>query len=56
MPTPVGPVEPDPNDPELWPEWYDEEDWSRQGHGAAVRIVALVVVLGLVLLALAALI
>ncbi len=26
MATPVGPVPPDPNDPDLWSEWYDDED------------------------------
>ena len=51
MPTPVGPAAPDPNDPDLWEEWYDEdEDDAGSGFGWPVRIIALVVVVGFVLL------
>lgn len=57
MPTPVGPVPSDPNDPDLWDwdgAWDDEEEWDREVsptrrwlHVVAVGIVvfALVVLL-----------
>ena len=55
MPTPVGPAPRDPNDPDLWEEWYDEDededyDGAGPGFGWPIRIVALVIVVGFVLL------
>lgn len=52
MPTPVGPVPRDPNDPDLWEEWYDgdEDDDVGPGFGWPIRIVALVIVIGFLLL------
>ena len=55
MPTPVGPVPPDPNDPDLWEEWYDadaDEDDADvgPGFGWSLRIVALVILVSFVLL------
>jgi len=49
MPTPVGPVPPDPNDPDLW-------DWGEFGANVSPRkrrwqrAIAGIVVLGLVIL------
>lgn len=53
MPTPVGPVPRDPNDPDLWDEWYDADDPDDDlgpGFGWPLRIIALVIVIGLVAL------
>lgn len=53
MPTPVGPAPRDPNDPDLWEEWYDadeEDDDAGPGFGWPIRIVALVILVGFVLL------
>lgn len=54
MATPVGPVPRDPDDPDLWEEWYsDEADDPATGasrYALPVRVLALVVVVGLVLL------
>ncbi|MEA2932206.1 MAG: hypothetical protein QOI56_991 [Actinomycetota bacterium] len=58
MATPVGPVEPDPDDPDLWTEWYDDGDGEVAGDegrgpgrfGWPIRLVALVAILGIVLL------
>jgi hypothetical protein len=57
MPTPVGPVPRDPDDPELWDEWYDDdgdaddaEDDGAPRFTWPVRVVALLIVLGIVLL------
>ncbi|HEX8770123.1 MAG TPA: hypothetical protein VF711_05070 [Acidimicrobiales bacterium] len=55
MATPVGPVAPDPNDPDLWNEWYDAEDTAEDDRtpsrfGWPVRIVALLVAIGIALL------
>ncbi len=54
MPTPVGPAPRDPNDPDLWEEWYDTEDgevaMGRSRFGWPVRIVVLVVIVTLVVL------
>ena len=54
MPTPVGPVPRDPDDPELWDEWYDADeddgDDGAPGFTWPVRVVALLIVLGIVLL------
>jgi len=50
MPTPVGPVERDPNDPDFW-DWGDddEEDLPRSRHPWRAVLVV-IVVLSLVLL------
>lgn len=52
MPTPVGPVPRDPDDPELWDEWYDDEDdaGGEPRFTWPVRVVALLIVVGIVLL------
>ena len=59
MATPVGPIESDPDDPDLWTEWYDDDgdgddDDDRLGgpsrFGWPVRLVAIVAILGIVLL------
>ncbi len=50
MPTPVGPAPPDPDDPDLWDEWYDDDDDDEPGpsrFGWPVRLLALLVVVGL---------
>ncbi len=50
MPTPVGPAPRDPDDPDLWEEWYDRDD-DRTGpsFGWPTRLVALLIVVGIVL-------
>ncbi len=49
MPTPVGPVPPDPNDPDLWPEWYDdEEDVGPSRFGWAVRLLAALAIVAVI--------
>lgn len=53
MPTPVGPVPSDPNDPDSWAEWYDtEEDDGELGSrfGWPLRLVAVVIVIAIVAL------
>lgn len=51
MPTPVGPVPRDPDDPDLWDEWYDEEgDEDAATHGWGVRLIALLVAVAFALL------
>ena len=59
MATPVGPVEPDPDDPDLWREWYDGDGAGGEGDGAEpgtgrfgwpIRLVAVIAILGIVLL------
>ncbi len=50
MPTPVGPAPRDPDDPELWDEWYEDEgDDARPSFGWPIRILALLIVVGIVL-------
>ncbi|MDQ4068698.1 MAG: hypothetical protein M3203_04360 [Actinomycetota bacterium] len=51
MPTPVGPAPRDPNDPDLWDEWYDPGDGDSAGaaFGWPTRLVALLIVVGIVL-------
>jgi len=50
MATPVGPASPDPDDPDLWDEWYDDDDdVGPSRFGWQVRLIALIVVVGLVL-------
>ncbi len=53
MPTPVGPVPRDPNDPDLWDEWDDGDDGDDDGlaqarFGWPIRMLALLVVVGIV--------
>jgi len=48
MPTPVGPVPRDPNDPDLWEEWGDGDDAAHARFGWPIRMVALLVVVGIV--------
>ena len=56
MPTPVGPAPRDPDDPDLWDEWYDESDDRGPSRFAwPVRLVALVVVVAVALAVVAAL-
>ncbi len=45
MPTPVGPVPRDPDDPDLWEDWYEDEDDDvpASRFGWPVRLTALVV-------------
>jgi hypothetical protein len=55
MATPVGPVAPDPNDPDLWDEWnYPDEDGdddlAPSRFGWPVRVIALLVAVGIALL------
>ncbi len=51
MPTPVGPAPRDPNDPDLWEEWYKSDDPAPSPRfGWPVRILAILVVVTLALL------
>ena len=54
MPTPVGPVVPDPNDPDLWSEWYDDDESDDVGGGSRygwpVRVLAALAILAVILL------
>ena len=53
MPTPVGPVPPDPNDPDLWSEWYDDDGLDDAGpsrFGWPVRLLAILAIVAVVLL------
>ncbi len=51
MPTPVGPVPSDPNDPDLWDEWYDGDgDEAGPGFGWPLRLIALLIVVAMVAL------
>ena len=52
MPTPVGPAPRDPDDPDLWEEWYrpDDDEVARPRFGWPVRLLAIVVVVALALL------
>lgn len=49
MPTPVGPAPRDPDDPDFWDEWYEDDDDAGTGFGWPVRIIAVLIVLGIVL-------
>ena len=55
VPTPVGPAGRDPQDPDLWEEWYqdDEDDVGPARFGWPVRLIALFVVVAVALLLLA---
>ncbi|MEO7555450.1 MAG: hypothetical protein ABIV94_02445 [Acidimicrobiales bacterium] len=55
MPSPMGPVPPDPDDPDLWPEFdqdsddlWDDETFPRRWP-TGMRIVALLVLVAFVL-------
>ena len=54
MPTPVGPAPRDPDDPDLWEEWYDD-DVGGPRFGRATRLVAVLIVVAMVLLVVSAL-
>jgi hypothetical protein len=49
MPTPVGPVPPDPNDPELW-DWGEDDDDIQPRRQPWRLVLVGIIVLGLVLL------
>jgi len=49
MPTPVGPVPPDPNDPDLW-DWGKDDDDLRPRRQTLRFLLVGVIVLALVLL------
>ena len=54
MPTPVGPAPRDPNDPDNW-DWYDDDDVVDEdnlgpGFGWPLRLVALVILIAIVAL------
>jgi hypothetical protein len=49
MPTPVGPVPPDPNDPDLW-DWGEDDDVLQPRHSLLRFLLVGIVVLALVLL------
>jgi hypothetical protein len=49
MPTPVGPVPPDPNDPDLW-DWGEFNDDTHPRRRPWHLVLVGIVVLGLVLL------
>ncbi len=52
MPTPVGPAPRDPNDPDLWEEWYepDEPVTTTGRFGWPARVLAILLVVGLAVL------
>ena len=52
MPTPVGPLPRDPDDPDLWDEWLeaDDDEVPPPRFGWPVRLLALVVAVALVIL------
>ena len=49
MPTPVGPAPRDPDDPDFWDEWYDDEgdEVGPSSFGWPVRLLALLIVAGI---------
>ena len=51
MPTPVGPAPRDPDDPDLWDEWFEggDDDPVEPRFGWPIRVVALLIVIGMVL-------
>jgi hypothetical protein len=52
VPTPVGPVAPDPNDPDLWSEWYDDDpddDIGENRYRWPVRLLAALAILAVIL-------
>lgn len=53
MATPVGPVDRDPNDPDLWDEWNeDDDDLVVAGRPATrLRLIAVVVLVAMAVLA-----
>ena len=50
MPTPVGPAPRDPDDPDLWDEWYEADPDTGPSFGWPLRLLALLVLIGIVLL------
>jgi|GEM_PF-3334749 len=53
MATPVGPAAPDPSDPDLWEEWYEQDDdylVGRRRLATPVRLIALVVAVAMAVL------
>jgi hypothetical protein len=52
MPTPVGPAPGDPNDADLWDEWFDpdDEEVPRSRFGWPVRVLAIVIAISIALL------
>ncbi len=52
MATPVGPVAPDPDDPDLWSEWYDDDELDDElgpgRFGWPVRLLAALAILAIV--------
>ncbi len=52
MPTPVGPAPRDPDDPDLWEEWYDRDGdpVPPSRFGWPVRILAILVIVTLAVL------
>jgi hypothetical protein len=50
VPTPVGPVSPDPEDPELWDWGEDDEEGGRYRWQPWRLLIVGIIVLGLVLL------
>ena len=52
MPTPVGPAPRDPNDPDLWEDWYegDVDSVPSRRFGWPVRILAIIVIVTLAVL------
>ncbi len=51
MPTPVGPAPRDPDDPDLWDEWYEDDDRPPPRHRPMwIRVAAAVLLVGLVIL------
>jgi len=52
MATPVGPAAPDPSDPDLWEEWYeqDDDDLGRRRLATPVRVIALLVAVAMAVL------
>jgi len=54
MATPVGPADRDPDDPDLWDEWYEPEDDDpvlADRRATRLRLVAVVVLVAMAVLA-----
>ncbi len=50
MPTPVRPAPRDPDDPDLWDEWYEADPAAGPRFGWPTRLLALLIVVAIVLL------
>lgn len=51
MPTPVGPLPGDPDDPDVWEEWYEVDGGDAPPRfGWPVRLIAILLAVALVLL------